>query len=270
MFSVCFRHHLSHHRNNFSFSHQNRLCLILNIWDTKESIGLGKCTAWPFHDLDPRSCMWHWLTKICLYAQLSEDHSSNLQNLVATSPTGSHADYLKFWRNYVINSFCGNSFSKFQMYFFKVKLSINHISGMVGPTDMKQKGSGSVGYWINWLTLTFDIPPWPWIFKVTFWNSSLHIRNCWCDWKQTNWILGQLCDLSHWPHSWPWPWFFKVKILNSLISGIGGPINVEQKGYSSIMIWYYYLSHIHNDDMTDHLFHIYKTIVTCHFITINI
>ena len=28
-------------------------------------IGLGKCIGWPFHDLDPRSWLWHWITKIC-------------------------------------------------------------------------------------------------------------------------------------------------------------------------------------------------------------
>ena len=27
---------------------------------SKESIGLGKCTGWPFCDLDPRSRLWHW------------------------------------------------------------------------------------------------------------------------------------------------------------------------------------------------------------------
>ena len=40
--------------------------------------------------------------------------------------------------------------------FFKVKLSIGHISGMVGPIDVKQKGGALVGYWVN-LTLTFDL-----------------------------------------------------------------------------------------------------------------
>ena len=38
-----------------------------DIWD-KESIGLVKCTGWPLCDLDPRSQLWHWWTKICLSA----------------------------------------------------------------------------------------------------------------------------------------------------------------------------------------------------------
>ena len=57
MFSVRFRRRVRRRRrrrrNDFCFSRQNRLSLTLDIWD-KESIGLGKCTGWPFGDLDPR------------------------------------------------------------------------------------------------------------------------------------------------------------------------------------------------------------------------
>ena len=38
---------------------------------------------WPFCDLDPRSRLWHWLTKICLINQEPLIHS--LQNLEAIS-----------------------------------------------------------------------------------------------------------------------------------------------------------------------------------------
>ena len=41
-----------------------------------------------------------------------------------------------------------NFLIKFQMCFFKVKPYFGHISGMVGPIDVKQKGSASVGYWV--------------------------------------------------------------------------------------------------------------------------
>ena len=61
------------------------------------------------------------------------------------------------------------------MYFFKVKHSFGHISGMVGPIDVKRKGSASVRYWVQYVTLTFDL-----IrdldlgcFKVKFRNSSI-------------------------------------------------------------------------------------------------
>ena len=43
------------------------------------------------------------------------------------------------------------------MCFFKVKHSIGHISGMVGPIDVKRKGGALVGYWVNYVTFTFDL-----------------------------------------------------------------------------------------------------------------
>ena len=30
-------------------------------------------------------------------------------------------------------------------------------SGMVGPIGVKQKGSASIGYWVNYLSLNFDL-----------------------------------------------------------------------------------------------------------------
>ena len=53
--------------------------------------------------------------------------------------------------------FLPNFLRKFRMCFFKVKHSIGHISGMVGPIDVKRKGGASVGYWVNYVTLTFDL-----------------------------------------------------------------------------------------------------------------
>ena len=53
--------------------------------------------------------------------------------------------------------FLPNFLWKFRMRFFKVKHSIGYISGMVGPIDVKQKGGASVGYWVNYVTLTFDL-----------------------------------------------------------------------------------------------------------------
>ena len=42
------------------------------------------------------------------------------------------------------------------MCFFKVKHYFGHIPGMVGPIDVKRKGSALVGYWVPYMTLTFD------------------------------------------------------------------------------------------------------------------
>ena len=35
--------------------------------------------------------------------------------------------------------------------------TIGHISGMVGVIDVKRKGGSSVGYWVNYVPLTFDL-----------------------------------------------------------------------------------------------------------------
>ena len=43
------------------------------------------------------------------------------------------------------------------MCFLKVKHLIRHISGMVGSIDVKRKGGATVGYWVNYVTLTFDL-----------------------------------------------------------------------------------------------------------------
>ena len=101
---------------------------------------------------------------------------------------------------------------------------------MVGPIDVKRKGSASVGYWIQYVTLTFDLTHNLDLgcFKVKFRNSSIY---CWSDWfemktKWVNMILGRLYDLALSPHPWPWPWIWnlKVRVWNSFIWGMGRPI----------------------------------------------
>ena len=61
------------------------------------------------------------------------------------------------------------------MCFFKVNHYFGHISGMVGPIDVKRKGSASVGYWVQYMTLTFDLTNDLDIgcFKVKFRNSCM-------------------------------------------------------------------------------------------------
>ena len=68
-----------------------------------------------------------------------------------------------------------NFLKKFRMCFFKVKHYFGHISGMVGPIDVKRKGSALVGYWVQYVTLTFDLPHDLDLgcFKVKFRNSSI-------------------------------------------------------------------------------------------------
>ena len=71
-----------------------------------------------------------------------------------------HGDYLiRFWINSVGNCYFGKfSLKNLDVFFFKVKHCFGHIWGMVGPIDVKQKGSAHA-----W--------PWPSSFKVRVWNS---------------------------------------------------------------------------------------------------
>ena len=67
--------------------------------------------------------------------------------------------------------------------------------------------------------------------QTLYWT---YLRNGWSDWCETKrrcigWILGELCDLDLWPHTWPWPCNFNVKVCNSLIWGMGGLIDMEWK-----------------------------------------
>ena len=57
--------------------------------------------------------------------------------------------------------------------FVKVKHSIGHISGMVDPIGMKQNGSASVEYWVNHVTLTFDMT-----LTLNFSGSKFKIYPC--------------------------------------------------------------------------------------------
>ena len=65
--------------------------------------------------------------------------------------------WLEFGGILLKNVFFGKFLQKFRMCFFKVKHFIGHISGMVGPIDLKQKGGALIGYWVNYVTLTFDL-----------------------------------------------------------------------------------------------------------------
>ena len=68
-----------------------------------------------------------------------------------------------------------NFLLKIRMCFFKVKHYFGHISGMVGPIDVKQKGSASVGHWVQYVPLTFDLIHDLELgcFKVKFRNSCI-------------------------------------------------------------------------------------------------
>ena len=62
----------------------------------------------------------------------------------------------RFWRSFVGNYYLGKISYKILNVFFKVKHYFGHISGMVGPIDVKWKGSAYVGYWV-YVTLISDL-----------------------------------------------------------------------------------------------------------------
>ena len=84
-----------------------------------------------------------------------------------------------------------NFLLKFRMCFFKVKHYFGLISGMVGPIDVKRKGSASVGYWAQYVTLTFDLTHDFDLgcFKVKFRNSSFSgiVGLIDVKWKRRSW-----------------------------------------------------------------------------------
>ena len=69
--------------------------------------------------------------------------------------------------------------------------------------------------------------------------KMLYLRIGRADWHGTKgmWIdrmLHPLCDCQRSPHPWPWPWIFEVKFWKCCISGMEGPIDMEQKRCESI------------------------------------
>ena len=69
--------------------------------------------------------------------------------------------------------------------------------------------------------------------------KMLYLRNGMADWDGTKGMgvdsmLDPHRDFELWPHPWPWPLIFKVKFWKSHNSGIGCPIDMEQKGCESI------------------------------------
>ena len=82
--------------------------------------------------------------------------------------------------------FLPNFLRKFRMCFFKVKHSIGHISGMVGPIDVKRKGGALVGYCFNYVTstfhLTYDLELV--VSRSKFWNSLIWGTGGWLTWNE--------------------------------------------------------------------------------------
>ena len=187
MFSVRFRRRVRRH-NDFCLSCQNRLSYILDIWD-KGYIGLAKCTGWPFHDLDPRSGLWHWLAKICYFG-----HISGMVGPIDVKRKGSAPVWYWVW-NVTLNFDLTHDLD---LGCIKVKSQNSCISGIVGVIDVIWKGSELIGYWANCMTLPLTTLM---TLTLEFQGQSLkspYLRNRIADWHGTKrmWVI----------HSWPWYW----------------------------------------------------------------
>ena len=122
---------------------------------------------------------------------------------------------------------------------FKVKFWKCCISGLEGPIDMERKGCESIGCYTYFVTvnvpLTHDL-------NLGFSRSNFEkvVSQEWygrLTWTKGMWVdrmLHLLCDFQCPPHPWPWPWIFKVKFWKCCISGMEGPIDMEQKRCESI------------------------------------
>ena len=122
---------------------------------------------------------------------------------------------------------------------FRVKLWKCCIWGMCGPIDMERKRCKSIGCYTHFVTFNFVLNH---DLDLGFSRSNLkksYLRNWMANWHGIKgmWVdrmLDPCCDFQLSPHLWPWPWIFKVKLWKCCISGMGGPIDMEQKGCESI------------------------------------
>ena len=88
--------------------------------------------------------------------------------------------------------------------------------------------------------------PWPWIFQEQI-LKKVYLRNGMADWHGMKgmWVdrmLNLCCDFQRSPHPRLWPWIFKVKFLKCCISGMGGLIDIERKGYESIWCYIHFVT----------------------------
>ena len=130
---------------------------------------------------------------------------------------------------------------KFLRCFFNVKHSIAHISGMIGLIDVKRKGGASVGYWVNYVTLTFDLTHDLdfRFFKINFQNSCISGIVIWSMWTKESKSIWYWADCMVLPfdHTHEIDLLIsRSKFKISLILGMGGGlIDIEWNGCESII-----------------------------------
>ena len=154
-------------------------------------MGLGKCTGRLSMTLTQgHNCGIDYQKFACLHDKVRTIHQ-------ITTKRGSFIALVMFitWLDFGYVLLETVILANFQMCFFKVKHYFGHISGMVGPIDVKRKGSALVGNWVQYVTLTFDLTHDLDLgcFKVKFRNSSI------------SGIVG-LIDVKWKGSDWMWYW----------------------------------------------------------------
>ena len=151
-------------------------------------MGLGKCTGWPFHDIDPRSRLWRRLAKICLSERESENHSSDHYKTWQLC-CHSHGYYLiRFWQFSFLNFGC--VFFQCQTLFWPYLRN-----GWSDWCETKRKCIGWILDTICDLDLWPHWWPWPWMFQGQI-SKELYRRNCWSDWceMKRKWVIWYWAD----------------------------------------------------------------------------
>ena len=204
-------------------------------------MGLGKCTGWPFHDLDPRLRLWHPLAKICLSARYSENHSSDhYKTLQFYCP--SHGYYLiRCWRSSVGNFYFGKFLFLISDVFFSRSNTILVVSQewlvrlMWNEKEVHRLDTGhNMWPWplTSLMILTLDVSRSN--FEIAFSQELL----VWLMWNE-----NEVSWYDTGPIVWPCPLTtpmtltlelnFQGRVWNSFISGMGRQIDLERKGYES-------------------------------------
>ena len=108
---------------------------------------------------------------------------------------------------------------------------------------------GTKGMWVDrmldpHLTWNFDLNDDldPWFWRSNFEKVVTQEWDAWLTWNERDGSrlnVGPMSWLSTLTSPMTWPWIFKVKFWNSCIPGIGGPIDMEWKGYESIGCYTY-------------------------------
>ena len=145
--------------------------------------------------------------------------------------------WLDFGRILLDTLFLPNFHLKFGMCFFSKSNTIGHIAGMFVPIDVNRKGGASVGYLVNYVTLTLDLTHDIdlWFFKVKFQNSCISGNVIWLVWNKKN-----NKSIRYWADCLVLP-FNHIHSLDLGGGGGGGGgwggvlVDMEQRGCESII-----------------------------------